>query len=94
MTLEEVKRFQKGGLDSLPRDWVPITLDDDNDLTFVARALMNLSLTNDYTVAVYTVESPSVARTITIPNGEFRTGLFTRVLVSGTTGSATLAGAV
>lgn len=95
MTLAQVKSAMGSlGLGHPPTDWLPITLSDSTDLAYVARALMNRDLTTDVTVAIYTVDSPSTSRSIVIPKGQYVPGLFTRVLSTGTTGGATLSGAV
>ena len=94
MTLAQVQSAMGSlGLGHPPTDWVPITLDDANDLTYVARAIMNRDTTNAVTVVVYTVEGGATSRTVVIPAGHILPGLFTRVFSTGTTGGATLSGA-
>jgi len=94
MTLEQVQNAMGGmGLTHPPVDWVPITLNDDTDLTYVARAIMNRG-TESATVVVRTVGGGATSRTVVIPAGHVLPGLFTRVLSTGTTGGATLSGAV
>lgn len=95
MTLEQINSAMGSlGLSHPPTDWVPITLDDDTDLPYVARALMNLSLDTDYEVVVRTVGGGTEDRTVVIPAGHILPGLFTRVLETGTTADAELNGAV
>ncbi len=93
MTKEEISAFGKGGLESPPSDWIPITPHDTNDLPYVARAIMNRG---DETVSltVRTVGGDSNNRLITIPAGEWVPGLFTRVLASGSDADPTISGAV
>lgn len=94
MTLAQVQAAMGGmGLTHPPIDWVSITLHDDNDLSYVARAIMNRG-SESATVVVRTVGGGSTDRTVVIPAGHVLPGLFTRVLSTGTTGGATLSGAV
>lgn len=95
MTLAQVKAAMGSlGLGHPPTDWLPITPSDSTDLTYVARAIQNRSLTTAVTLAVYTVDSPSTSRTVVILPGYVLPGLFTRVLVSGSDASPTISGAV
>ncbi len=94
MTLAQVQAAMGSlGLGHPPVDWLPITLDNSNDLSYVARAIMNRG-SSSVTLAVYTVGSPSTSRTVVIPAGHVLPGLFTRVLVTGSDVSPTISGAV
>jgi hypothetical protein len=95
MTLEQVKAAMGSlGLGHPPLDWVPITLDDNNDLSFVARAIQNRDTAAAVTLVVRTVGGGTTDRTVVIPAGHVLPGLFTRVKSTGSTGGATVSGAV
>lgn len=94
MTLAQIQNFGDGGIESPPRDWVPITPNDSDDLTFVARAIMNRNTSSAVTVVVRTVGGGTTSRTVVIAAGDYLPGLFTRVLSTGTDVGATLSGAV
>lgn len=94
MTLAQIQNFGDGGLESPPRDWVPITPNDSTDLDYVARAIMNRNTTTAVTVVVRTYGGGATSRTVVIPAGHVLPGLFTRVLSTGTDVGATLSGAV
>jgi hypothetical protein len=94
MTLPEIESAMGSlGLGHPPTDWIPITLDDNTDLTYVARAIMNRDTSAAATVVVRTVHGGATNRTVVIPAGHILPGLFTRVLSTGTTVGATLSGA-
>jgi hypothetical protein len=95
MTIAQIRSAMGAlGLGHPPTDWVPITPDDNTDLTYVARAIMNRDTAAAVTVVVRTVDGGTTNRTVVIPAGHILPGLFTRVLSTGTTGGATLSGAV
>lgn len=94
MTLAQVNAAMGSlGLGHPPVDWIPITLDDNNDLPYVARAILNRG-TASVTLAVYTMGAPSTSRAIVIPAGQWLPGLFIRVLVTGSDASPTISGAL
>jgi hypothetical protein len=94
MTLAEVQSaLGSRGLSHPPEDWLPITLSDSADLSYVARAILNRG-SSSVTLAVYTVGSPSTSRAVVIGAGQYLPGLFTRVLVTGSDASPTISGAV
>lgn len=95
MNLEQVTSAMASlGLGHPPIDWVPITLDDSTDLPFVARAIQNRDTASAVTLVVRTVGGGSTDRTVVIPAGHVLPGLFTRVKSTGSTGGATVSGAV
>lgn len=95
MTLTQVKDAMGSlGLGHPPLDWIPITLDDNNDLPYVARAILNRDTAAAVTLVVRTVGGGTTDRTIVIPAGQWISGLFTRVLSTGSTGGATVSGAL
>lgn len=95
MTLTQVNAAMGSlGLGHPPVDWIPITLDDNNDLAYVARAIQNRDTSAAVTLVVRTVGGGTTNRTVVIPAGHVLPGLFTRVLSTGSTGGATVSGAL